>query len=199
LNYWNIIHRQSRTWNEICVPLCRQACSIGLCRETSLFVRAAVINVFCAASDCADVLFQFQNTPEALHRIPRELLGYKLDEEVMLYLLSVIEYIAADILKWTGNYVKNIRKCDPTIGLQNLKIALSADTSLMELTEMLYNEEETSTAGILNDNVEDIVQEMSYDEVISKLHFSDFFCAFICYTYTYYVLSCMHQKRCKFR
>lgn len=85
----------------------------------------------------------------------QELLGYKLDEEVMLYLLSVIEYIAADILKvcwqhlyfcpfkvdvqlffgcncfsfqWTGNYVKNIRKCDPTIGLQNLKIALSADT-----------------------------------------------------------------------
>ncbi|VDK70156.1 unnamed protein product [Litomosoides sigmodontis] len=134
-------------------------------------------------------VIQFQNTPEALHRIPRkklhdkrnanskslmsllhtlqpklkELLGYKLDEEVMLYLLSVIEYIAADILKWTGNYVKNIKKCDPTIGLQNLKIALSADTSLMELTEMLYNEEETSTAGILNDNVEDIVHEMSYD------------------------------------
>uniref|UniRef100_A0A1I7VDK9 Son of sevenless-like protein 1 n=1 Tax=Loa loa TaxID=7209 RepID=A0A1I7VDK9_LOALO len=133
---------------------------------------------------------QCQNTAEALHRIPRkklhdkrnanskslmsllhtlqpklkELLGYKLDEEVMLYLLSVIEYIAADILKWTGNYVKNIRKCDPTIGLQNLKIALSADTSLMELTEMLYNDEETSTAGILNDNVEDIVQEMSYEE-----------------------------------
>uniref|UniRef100_A0A915PJ29 Uncharacterized protein n=1 Tax=Setaria digitata TaxID=48799 RepID=A0A915PJ29_9BILA len=134
---------------------------------------------------------QFQNTPEALHRIPRkklhdkrnanwkslmsllhtlqpklkEFLGYKLDEEVMLYLLSVIEYIAADILKWTGNYVKNIRKCDPTIGLQNLKIALSADTSLMELTEMLYNEEETSMAGILTDNVEDIVHEMSYEEV----------------------------------
>lgn len=34
---------------------------------------------------------------------------------------------------------------------------------------MLYNEEETSTAGILNDNVEDIVQEMSYDEVIFSL------------------------------
>ncbi|MCP9264846.1 Son of sevenless-like protein 1 [Dirofilaria immitis] len=98
------------------------------------------------------------------HWVIQELLGYKLDEEVMLYLLSVIEYIAADILKWTGNYVKNIRKCDPTIGLQNLKIALSADTSLMELTEMLYNEEETSTAGILNENVEDIVQEMSYEE-----------------------------------
>ncbi|VDN07168.1 unnamed protein product [Thelazia callipaeda] len=135
-------------------------------------------------------VIQFQNTPEALHKISRkklhdkrnansksllnlmhalqpkikELLGYKLDEEVMLYLLSVIEYIAADILKWTGNYVKNIRKCDPTIGLQNLKIALCADTSLMELTEMLYNEDETSTVGILNDNVEDIVQEMSYEE-----------------------------------
>ncbi len=45
--------------------------------ETSLFVRAAVINVFCAASDCADVLFQFQNTPEALHRIPRKKLHDK--------------------------------------------------------------------------------------------------------------------------
>ncbi|VDN17205.1 unnamed protein product [Gongylonema pulchrum] len=65
---------------------------------------------------------------------------------------------------WTGNYVKNIRKCNPSIGLQNLKIALSADTSLMELTEMLYNEEEASTAGILNDNVEDIVHEMTYDK-----------------------------------
>ncbi len=45
--------------------------------ETSLFVRAAVINIFCAASDCADVLFQFQNTPEALHRIPRKKLHDK--------------------------------------------------------------------------------------------------------------------------
>lgn len=31
------------------------------------------------------------------------------------------------IFQWTGNYVKNIRKGDATIGLQNLKIALNAD------------------------------------------------------------------------
>lgn len=45
---------------------------------------------------------------------------------------------------------------------------------------MLYNEEETSTSGILNDNVEDIVQEMSYEEVL--------FCYFEVITHLLFIL-----------
>ncbi|KHN81845.1 Son of sevenless -like protein 1 [Toxocara canis] len=145
------------------------------------------------ASMCHWVM-QFQETNEALHNLTtkklhdkrsanarsltsllhalqpkiKEHLGYKVDEKVVLYILSVIEYVTADILKWTGNYVKNIRKGNHTIGLQNLKIALSADKSLMELTEMLYNEDEASTAGILNEIGEEnwkITQELTYEKV----------------------------------
>ncbi|VDK53731.1 unnamed protein product [Anisakis simplex] len=150
------------------------------------------------ASMCHWVM-QYQETNEALHNLSskklfdkrnanarsltsllhalqpkiKEHLGYKVDDKVMLYILSVIEYVAADILKWTGNYVKNIRKGNHTIGLQNLKIALSADKSLMELTEMLYNEEEASTAGILNDLAEEnwkITQELTYEKVSRDLN-----------------------------
>lgn len=56
---------------------------------------------------------------------------------------------------------------------------------------MLYNEEEASTAGILNDNVEDIAHEMSYDKVhflnifanSQKLHYWPFtsVCLFVCH------------------
>uniref|UniRef100_A0A914VT50 Histone H2A n=1 Tax=Plectus sambesii TaxID=2011161 RepID=A0A914VT50_9BILA len=60
-----------------------------------------------------------------VHPMLRDHLGYKIDEKVTLYVISVLEYIASDIIKTTGNYVKNIRNTTATV--QDLNIALRAD------------------------------------------------------------------------
>ncbi|VDM41186.1 unnamed protein product [Toxocara canis] len=144
------------------------------------------------ASMCHWVM-QFQETNEALHNLTtkklhdkrsanarsltsllhalqpkiKEHLGYKVDEKVVLYILSVIEYVTADILK--GIYIAYPSLLEAFLkSFFFPKILVSYFQSLMELTEMLYNEDEASTAGILNEIGEEnwkITQELTYEKV----------------------------------
>ncbi|CAH1790907.1 unnamed protein product [Owenia fusiformis] len=103
---------------------------------------------------------------EKLHPIlVKEVLGYKVDFQVSLYIVAVLEYIAADIFKLAGNYVRNIKHSEITS--QDIKVAMCADKVLMDMffqdDEVSFSvEEEPVKQGSLK--YEDIVKDLILEE-----------------------------------
>lgn len=97
----------------------------------------------------------------------KELLLYKVDSTVSLFLVAVLEYISADILKLVGNYAKNIKHVEITY--QDVQISMKVDKALMD---MFYQDE---GGGNLSERMNEILvsaaprTSLTYEETVREL------------------------------
>ncbi|XP_053622189.1 protein son of sevenless [Plodia interpunctella] len=79
---------------------------------------------------------------DRLHQaLQKEVLQYKIDTSVSVFMAAILEYVSADILKLAGNFVKKISQKSgyETITSSDVKTAMCADKVLMD---MFYQESE---------------------------------------------------------
>ncbi|XP_065882550.1 son of sevenless homolog 1-like [Dysidea avara] len=71
---------------------------------------------------------------EKIHQLlSKEVFNYKVDQSVTNYIIAILDYVSADILKLAGNFAKNSRMGAIYIETRDLKVSINADKELIKL------------------------------------------------------------------
>lgn len=99
---------------------------------------------------------------EKVHNLlVKEVFRYKVDFQVTLYIVAVLEYIAADILKLTDNYVKNIKH--GCVTQQDINVAMNADKGLMNL---FFPDDDDDSLSLMVEEEPSRRDSLSYEEIV---------------------------------
>jgi son of sevenless-like protein len=105
------------------------------------------------------------------HLLVKEVFGYKVDITVVQFIMAILDYVAADILKLAGNFVKNTRKNSCIIVLKDVHVSMSADPALQALFKPLQSSIIENIPGLSISDIEMVTDRssMKYDELLRDL------------------------------
>uniref|UniRef100_A0A0N4Z0X9 PH domain-containing protein n=1 Tax=Parastrongyloides trichosuri TaxID=131310 RepID=A0A0N4Z0X9_PARTI len=124
---------------------------------------------------------------QKISRLSKENLTYKLPETASLLILSIIEYVAHDVLQWGGSFAKNIegnkhivKNGKRMLDYNNLKTAIKADANFSDFQAYLLRnckDDETLLIPFENQSKDkefelfDIVkqEEICYDKILKSM------------------------------
>ncbi|XP_053957630.1 protein son of sevenless [Anastrepha ludens] len=101
--------------------------------------------------------------------LQKDVLQYKIDSNVSVFLVAILEYISADILNLAGNYVRKIKHLEIT--KEDIEVAMCADKVLMDMfyqndmkSSNLANNLPTLPAQRASTTYEEVVKDLINDE-----------------------------------
>ncbi|XP_004533947.1 protein son of sevenless isoform X2 [Ceratitis capitata] len=97
--------------------------------------------------------------------LQKDVLQYKIDSNVSVFLVAILEYISADILNLAGNYVRKIKHLEIT--KEDIEVAMCADKVLTDMFSQ--NEMKSSTLAITLPTLPAQRASTTYEEVVKDL------------------------------
>ncbi|XP_036321154.1 protein son of sevenless [Rhagoletis pomonella] len=97
--------------------------------------------------------------------LQKDVLQYKIDSNVSVFLVAILEYISADILNLAGNYVRKIKHLEIT--KEDIEVAMCADKVLMDM--FYQNDMKSSNLAITLPTLPAQRASTTYEEVVKDL------------------------------
>lgn len=105
-------------------------------------------------------------------QLQKDVFEYRLELNVVQFILGILDYISADILKLAGNFVKNTRKPAIYISNADIRVSMAADPALQALFQPLQGGHSLIKDPVTSHSSEEPVMEnefMKYGDYLREL------------------------------